>query len=87
VNDELTEKVARAILEDEQKSAEASGCDILLLLHEGHRAAARAAIRVVLEECEEIILPYCDIDEPKEGRLTARDILCAIRKLARKDKP
>jgi gamma-glutamyl:cysteine ligase YbdK (ATP-grasp superfamily) len=54
VTDELTEKVARAILEDAQKSAEASGCDILLLMHEGHRAAARAAIRVVVEECAKV---------------------------------
>ena len=47
----LVEKVARAILADEQKSSEASGCDILLLLHDGHRQSARTAIRVVVEEC------------------------------------
>jgi hypothetical protein len=61
VNDELTEKVARAILEDEQKSAEASGCDILLLLHEGHRAAARAAIRIVVEECAKVADEECAV--------------------------
>jgi hypothetical protein len=94
VNDELTEKVARAILEDEQKSAEASGCDILLFLHEGHRAAARAAIRIVVEECAKVADIQLVLPDNKQSAFyhmfiganeRALELAATIRSLAQED--
>jgi hypothetical protein len=74
VNDELTEKVAR-----EMANEIGDDGDNWLI----YSPEARAAIRVVVEECAKC----CDGDFDSEMRSYGRYFASEIRKLAQEDKP